>query len=78
MIIDSDHVTGLSSEMIGTGLMANTLVSMVTMLLSSVEHLVPLELVEWWLGRKLVQQDVMNVELIVRNTVQIYVAWTHQ
>ena len=69
-------VTGLSSEMIGTGMMASSLVSLVNWFLSSLEHLIPIEVVEWLLGRHLVQQDVMNVEMIARNFMQIYNAWT--
>ena len=34
------------------------------------------QVVEWMLGRKLVMQDVMNTEILVRDVVAIYAAWT--
>ena len=29
-----------------------------------------------WLGRKLIMQDVMNLEILVRDVMAIYAAWT--
>ena len=59
-------------------MIASTIVTFVNFFLSSLEHLIPLEIVEWTLGRKLVQQDVMNVEMVVRDCLQIYNAWSNQ
>ena len=59
-------------------MIATSIVTLTSWFLSSLEHLVPIEIVEWMLGRKLIQQDVMNVEMIVRNFVQIYAAWSRQ
>ena len=33
-------------------------------------------MVEWLLGRKLIMQDVMNLEILVRDVLAIYAAWT--
>ena len=77
-LINMNMLSGLSTEMIGTGVMASTVVTFINYFLSSLEHLIPLELVEWMLGRPLVQGDVMNVEMIVRDCMQIYAAWTKQ
>ena len=33
-------------------------------------------MVEWTLGRKLIMQDVMNLEILVRDVLAIYTAWT--
>ena len=71
-------VSGLSEEVLGTGVMANTAVTFISWLLSSLSNLVPLEVVEYLLGRRLVQQDVMNLERLVRDVTQIYVAWTRR
>ena len=71
-------VSGLSQEMLGTGVMVTTAVSFISWLLSSLANLVPLEVVEYLLGRRLVQQDVMNVERFVRDITQIYGAWTRR
>ena len=59
-------------------MIASTIVTFVNFFLSSLEHLVPLEIVEWMLGRKLVQGDGMNVEMVVRDCLQIYSAWSKQ
>ena len=71
-------VSGLSEEVLGTGVMANTAVTFISWLLSSLSNLVPLEVVEYLLGRRLVQHDVMNLERLVRDVTQIYVAWTRR
>ena len=71
-------VSGLSQEMLGTGVMVTTAVTFISWLLSSLANLVPLEVVEYLIGRRLVQQDVMNVERFVRDITQIYGAWTRR
>ena len=45
-------------------------------LVALLAHLIPIEVVEWMLGRKLIMQDVMNVEILVRDVIAIYAAWT--
>ena len=71
-------VTGLGSYMdTDMGVVASTAVTLLNWFLSSVAHLVPIEVVEWLLGRPLVQRDVMKVEVLVRDLVQIYSAWSH-
>ena len=71
-------VSGLSEQVLGKGVIVNTAVSFISWLLSSLANLVPLEVVEYLLGRRLVQQDVMNVERFVRDITQIYGAWTRR
>ena len=72
-------VTGLGSYMdTDMGVVASTAVTLLNWFLSSVAHLVPIEVVEWLLGRPLVQRDVMKVEVLVRDLVQIYSAWAHR
>ena len=72
-------MTGLGSYMdTDMGVVASTAVTLLNWFLSSVAHLVPIEVVEWLLGRPLVQRDVMKVEVLVRDLVQIYSAWAHR
>nr|ALS05179.1 hypothetical protein [Paracalanus parvus] len=69
-------VTGLSTEFVGTGVVASSVIGLTSWILSSISHLIPIEVVEWMLGRKLIMQDVMNLEILVRDVVAIYAAWT--
>ena len=69
-------VTGLSAEFVGTGVVASSVIGLTNWFLSSLAHLIPIEVVEWMLGRKLIMQDVMNVEILVRDVLAIYAAWT--
>ena len=71
-------VQGLSEEVLGTGVIASTAVPFISWFLSSLANLVPIEVVEYLLGRRLVQQDVMNVERFFRDVTQIYGAWTRR
>ena len=71
-------ISGLSSEVLGTGVMATTAVTFISWLLRHLADLVPIEVVEYLLGRRMVQQDVMNVERFVKDLLQIYGAWTRR
>jgi len=55
---------------------ANSVIGLTSWVLSSIAHLIPIEVVEWLLGRKLIMQDVMNLEILVRDVLAIYAAWT--
>ena len=65
-----------SAEFVVTGVVASSVIGLTNFILSFMAHLIPIEVVEWMLGRKLIMQDVMNVEILVRDVLAIYAAWT--
>merc|ERR1712212_815927 len=57
-------IEGLSSEALGSGLVAKAIL--------------PVEVAEYFMGRPLLMEDVAFFEVMVRDTLEIYSAWSNQ
>ena len=69
-------VGSLSSAFLGKGMIAKSAVYIIQWFLSSLSNLVPIEVVEYFMGRPLVNKDVQFVEMLVRDTIEVYDAWS--
>merc|ERR1711942_57752 len=69
-------VGGLSSAVLGKGVLAQSAIYLINWFLSSLSNLVPMEVVEYFIGRPLVMKDVQFVEMLVSDTVEVYEAWS--
>eukprot|EP00091_Calanus_sinicus_P008322 TRINITY_DN2036_c0_g2_i6.p1 TRINITY_DN2036_c0_g2~~TRINITY_DN2036_c0_g2_i6.p1 ORF type:complete len:150 (+),score=38.72 TRINITY_DN2036_c0_g2_i6:162-611(+) len=69
-------VGSLSSAVLGKGIVAKSAIYMINWFLSSLANLVPIEVVEYLMGRSLVMQDVEFVEMVVRDSIEVYEAWS--
>ena len=66
----------LSSAVLGKSIFADSAIYLINWFLSSLSSLIPLEVVEYFLGRSLVMSDVQMVEVFVRDCIEVYEAWT--
>merc|ERR1712243_183399 len=66
----------LSSAVLGKGMVAQSAIYVINWFLSSLSNLVPIEVVEYFMGRPLVIKDVQFVEMFVRDTMEVYDAWS--
>merc|ERR1712025_1478755 len=71
-------IEGLSSEALGSGLVAKTILTVLKFFLSNLAAILPVEVVEYFMGRPLLMEDVAFVEVTVRDTLEIYSAWSNQ
>ena len=69
-------VGSLSSAFLGKGMIAKSAIYIIQRFLSSLSNLVPIEVVEYFMGRPLVNKDVQFVEMLVRDTIEVYDAWS--
>merc|ERR1712168_876100 len=69
-------VGALSGAVMGQGLLAKGTVYLVNWFLGSLAHLVPMDIVEYLLGRHVVLQDVDFVERMILDILEVYGAWT--
>merc|ERR1739838_334804 len=69
-------VGSLSSVVLGRGIAAQSAIYMINWFLSSLSNLVPIEVVEYFMGRPVVMHDVQFVEMVVRDTIEVYEAWS--
>jgi len=69
-------VGALSGAMLGQGLLASGTVYLVNWFLGSLASLLPLEVVEYLLGRHVLLQDVDFIERILIDAVEVYGAWS--
>ena len=69
-------VGSLSSAVLGRGIAAQSAIYMINWFLSSLSNLVPIEVVEYFMGRPVVMHDVQFVEMVVRDTIEVYEAWS--
>ena len=65
-----------SGAVLGKGVFAESVIYLINWFLSSLSNLIPLEVVEYFMGRTLVMRDVQFVELLVRDCIEVYEAWT--
>ena len=71
-------IEGLSSEALGSGLVAKTILTVLKFFLSNLAAILPVEVVEYFMGRPLLMEDVAFFEVMVRDTLEIYTAWSNQ
>merc|ERR1739848_981030 len=71
-------IEGLSSEALGSGLLAKTILTVLKFFLSNLAAILPVEVVEYFMGRPLLMEDVAFFEVMVRDTLEIYSAWSNQ
>merc|ERR1712168_1431954 len=69
-------VGALSGAVMGQGLLAKGTVYLVNWFLGSLAPLVPMDIVEYLLGRHVVLQDVDFVERMILDILEVYGAWT--
>merc|ERR1712243_461223 len=69
-------VGSLSGAFLGKGMIAKSAIYIINWFLSSLSNLVPIEVVEYFMGRPLVNKDVQFVEMLVRDTIEVYDAWS--
>eukprot|EP00092_Neocalanus_flemingeri_P096062 GFUD01122265.1.p1 GENE.GFUD01122265.1~~GFUD01122265.1.p1 ORF type:complete len:153 (+),score=16.68 GFUD01122265.1:84-542(+) len=69
-------VGALSSAVLGKGFMAKSAIYFINWFLSSLASLVPIEVVQHFMGRTVVMKDVQFVEMVVRDSIEVYGAWS--
>merc|ERR1712212_1132090 len=69
-------IGSLSSAVLGKGMVAQSAIYVINWFLSSLSELVPIEVVEYLMGRPLVIKDVQFFEMFVRDTIEVYDAWS--
>merc|ERR1719184_417663 len=69
-------VGSLSSAVLGKGIIAKSAIYIINWFLSSLSNLVPIEVVEYFMGRPVIMKDVQFVEMVVRDTIEVYEAWS--
>merc|ERR1719309_1586981 len=68
-------VGALTEAKVGRGLAARAAVLFLQWLLSSLASLLPMDLINYLVGRKLSMEDVAMAEVILRDSVQVYSTW---
>merc|ERR1712202_114725 len=69
-------VGALSSAVLGRGFVAKSAIYVINWFLSSLANLVPIEVVQHFMGRTIVMQDVQFVEMVVRDSIEVDGAWS--
>merc|ERR1712168_758353 len=69
-------VGSLSSAVLGKGIFAKSAIYIINWFLSSLSNLVPTEVVEYLMDRPVVMKDVQFVEMVVRDSIEVYEAWS--
>ena len=69
-------VGALSSAVLGRGFVAKSAIYVINWFLSSLANLVPIEVVQHFMGRTIVMKDVQFVEMVVRDSIEVYGAWS--